>query len=141
MGQFVALDLQRQLSIIVMVLRLVIRIICYLLIRFSMFSWYLYFTLPIFIHAYSALTVVSLVTPISTRRLFSNLFPVKRRIFSNPSQYLPMRKLPKPRLQSSQVWLKSTKPFSLYCITVHPQPAVVCSQYTSKGALSSGQIV
>ena len=51
-----------------------------------MFSWYLYFTLPIFIHAYSALTVVSLVTAISTRRLFSrqaaDLFQSKP-IFAN----------------------------------------------------------
>ena len=51
-----------------------------------MISWYFASSLPIFSHAYSAQTILFLVTPRSTQSLSCDLFLVRGRIFFNPSQ-------------------------------------------------------
>ena len=75
---------------------------------------------------------------IHKRSLLSVLFCVRRWI--SLSQNLRTRKSPNPFLQSSQVWLKSTMLHSLFWITVHPPPAVVWSQYTSKELCYQGRL-
>ena len=113
-----------------------------------MISWYFASSLPIFIQAYSAQTVLFLVTPRSTQSLSCDLFLVRGRIFFNPSQAMLASSIKinyyyynEETTEAMFVVIpgaaETIEAFSLFWITVHPPKAVVWSQYASKGALLS----